>query len=156
MVAGEVSGDVLAAPAIRTIRQHEPKWRIAGIAGDQMIVAGCEPWHHIRELSVRGYAEVLRELPRLLWLRRSLTRRVLQSGCRVLVGVDSPDFNLGLEEAVRAAGVPTVQYVSPSLWAGRGERIERIRPAPTHPLLRFPFHQRLCPRSRLPATPLGH
>jgi lipid-A-disaccharide synthase len=156
MVAGEVSGDVLAAPAIRTIRQREPKWRIAGIAGDQMIDAGCEPWHHIRELSVRGYAEVLRELPRLLWLRRSLTRRVLQSGCRVLVGVDSPDFNLGLEEAVRAAGVPTVQYVSPSIWAWRGERIERIRRAATHVLLVFPFEQRLYARSGIPATYVGH
>src|SRR5882757_7494126 len=117
MVAGEVSGDLLAAPAIRAIRDHEPNWRVAGVAGERMIEAGCEPWHHVRELSVRGYVEVLRELPRLLWLRRSLVRRILKSGCRVLIGVDSPDFNLALETSVRAAGVSTVHYVSPSIWA---------------------------------------
>jgi lipid-A-disaccharide synthase len=156
MVAGEVSGDLLAAPAIRTIRQRQPQWRVAGVAGDCMIEAGCEPWHHVRELSVRGYVEVLRELPRLLWMRRSLTRRILAGGCRVLVGVDSPDFNLGLEAAVRAAGVPTVQYVGPSIWAWRGERIERIRRSASHVLLVFPFEQRLYARSGIPATYVGH
>jgi lipid-A-disaccharide synthase len=156
MVAGEVSGDLLAAPAIRAIRDHEPNWRVAGVAGERMIEAGCEPWHHVRELSVRGYVEVLRELPRLLWLRRSLVRRILKSGARVLVGVDSPDFNLGLEAAVRAAGVPTVQYVSPSIWAWRGERIEHIRQAASHVLLVFPFEQRLYARHGVAATYVGH
>jgi lipid-A-disaccharide synthase len=156
MVAGEVSGDLLAAPAIRAIRASDSHWRVAGVAGDRMTEAGCEPWHHVRELSVRGYAEVLRELPRLLWLRRSLKRRILRSDCRVLVGVDSPDFNLGLETAVRAAGVPTVQYVSPSIWAWRGERIERIRRACSHVLLVFPFEQRLYARSGIAATYVGH
>jgi lipid-A-disaccharide synthase len=156
MVAGEVSGDLLAAPAIRAIRSHDPNWRVAGVAGDRMTEAGCEPWHHVRELSVRGYAEVLRELPRLLWLRRSLRRRILRSGCRVLVGVDSPDFNLSLETAVRAAGVPTVHYVSPSIWAWRGDRIERIRRAASHVLLVFPFEQRLYARSGIAATYVGH
>jgi lipid-A-disaccharide synthase len=156
VVAGEVSGDLLAAPAIRALRSGDSDWRVAGIAGDRMIEAGCEPWHHVRELSVRGYAEVLRELPRLLWLRRSLTRRVLNSGCRVLMGVDSPDFNLELEAAVRARGVPTVHYVSPSIWAWRGERIERIRRAATRVLLVFPFEQRLYARSGIAATYVGH
>jgi lipid-A-disaccharide synthase len=156
MVAGEVSGDLLAAPAIRAIRANDPSWRVAGVAGDRMTEAGCEPWHHVRELSVRGYAEVLRELPRLLWLRRSLRRRILRSGCRVLVGVDAPDFNLGLETAVRAAGIPTVHYVSPSIWAWRGERIERIRRAASHVLLVFPFEQRLYARSGIAATYVGH
>ena len=156
MVAGEVSGDLLAAPAIRAIRANDSNWRVAGVAGDRMIEAGCEPWHHVRELSVRGYTEVLRELPRLLWMRRSLRRRILESGCRVLVGVDAPDFNLGLEEAVRAAGVSTVHYVSPSIWAWRGERIERIRRAASHVLLVFPFEQRLYARSGIAATYVGH
>jgi lipid-A-disaccharide synthase len=156
MVAGEVSGDLLAAPAIRAIRAHDANWRVAGVAGDRMIEAGCEAWHHVRELSVRGYAEVLRELPRLLWMRRSLRRKILESGCRVLVGVDSPDFNLGLEAAVRAAGVPTVHYVSPSIWAWRGDRIERIRRAASHVLLVFPFEQRLYSRSGIAATYVGH
>ena len=156
MVAGEVSGDLLAAPAIRAIRESHPAWRIAGVAGDRMIEAGCEPWHHVRELSVRGYVEVLRELPRLLWLRRSLARRILEGGTRVLVGVDSPDFNLGLEAAVRAAGVPTVQFVGPSIWAWRGERIERIRRSASHVLLVFPFEQRLYQRCGIAATYVGH
>jgi lipid-A-disaccharide synthase len=156
VLAGEVSGDLLAAPAIRVLLGRESGWRVAGIAGERMIEAGCEPWHHVRELSVRGYAEVLRELPRLLWLRRSLRRRILDSGCRVLMGVDSPDFNLALETAVRAAGVPTVHYVSPSIWAWRGDRIERIRRAASHVLLVFPFEQRLYARAGIAATYVGH
>jgi lipid-A-disaccharide synthase len=156
VVAGEVSGDLLAAPAIRAIRNDRPDWRVAGVAGDRMIEAGCEPWHHVRELSVRGYAEVLKELPRLLRMRRSLRRRALESGCRVLMGVDSPDFNLGLEAAVRVAGVPTVHYVSPSIWAWRGERIEAIRRAASHVLLVFPFEQRLYARAGIAATYVGH
>jgi lipid-A-disaccharide synthase len=156
MVAGEVSGDVLAAPAIRAIRGNDPTWQVAGVAGDRMIEAGCEPWHHVREISVRGYVEVLRELPRLLRMRRSLTRRILQSGCRALVGVDSPDFNLELEAAVRAAGIPTVHYVSPSIWAWRGDRVDRIRRAASHVLLVFPFEQRLYARSGIAATYVGH
>ena len=156
MIAGEVSGDLLAAPAIQAIRAKDPKWRVAGVAGDRMAEAGCEPWHHVRELSVRGYAEVVRELPRLLWMRRALRRRILESGCSVLVGVDSPDFNLDLEAAVRAAGVPTVHYISPSIWAWRGWRIERIRRAASHVLLVFPFEQQLYERSGIAATYVGH
>jgi len=121
-----------------------------------MIEAGCEAWHHVRELSVRGYVEVLQHLPRLLWLRAALQRRIVASGCRVLVGVDSPDFNLGLEAAVRSRGIPTVQYVSPSIWAWRGERIETIRRAASHLLLVFPFEQALYRRAGIPATYVGH
>jgi lipid-A-disaccharide synthase len=155
VVAGEVSGDLLAAPAIRALREAGD-WRVAGVAGDRMIEAGCEPWHHVRELSVRGYAEVVKELPRLVRMRRALRRRALAGGCRVLMGVDSPDFNLGLEAAVRAAGVPTIQYVGPSIWAWRGERIEAIRRAATHVLLVFPFEQRLYARAGIAATYVGH
>ena len=99
MVAGEVSGDVLAAPAIRTIRQHEPKWRIAGIAGDQMIDAGCEPWHHVRELSVRGYAEVLRARGQLV-----------PSGETVQMGVppESAQFVRGADEMLGLLGARCV------------------------------------------------
>jgi len=156
VVAGEVSGDLLAAPAIRAILRREPGLHVVGVAGERMIEAGCEPWHHVRELSVRGYAEVLRELPRLLWLRRSLRRRIVESGCRVLIGVDSPDFNLALETSVRAAGVSTVHYVSPSIWAWRAERIEKIRRAAEHVLLVFPFEHRLYARAGIAATYVGH
>jgi lipid-A-disaccharide synthase len=156
VVAGEVSGDLLASAAIGAILRRDPQARVAGVAGDRMIDAGCEPWHHVRELSVRGYTEVIRELPRLLRLRSRLKRRVIGSGCRVLVGVDSPDFNLGLETAVRRAGIPTVQYVGPSIWAWRAERIDRIRRAADRVLLVFPFEQRLYDRAGIPATYVGH
>jgi len=156
MVAGEVSGDLLAAPAIRAIRSTDPAWQVAGVAGDRMIEAGCEAWHHVRELSVRGYAEVLRQLPRLLWLRSALRRRIVGSSCSVLVGVDSPDFNLALEAAVRSRGIPTVHYVSPSIWAWRGERIEAIRRAASRVLLVFPFEEALYRRAGIAATYVGH
>jgi lipid-A-disaccharide synthase len=156
LVAGEVSGDLLASAAIGAMRRLDPQARLAGVAGDRMIEAGCEPWHHVRELSVRGYTEVIRELPRLLRLRSGLKRRVIGSGCRVLVGIDSPDFNLGLETAVRRSGIPTVQYVGPSIWAWRAERIERIRRAADRVLLVFPFEQRLYDRAGIAATYVGH
>jgi len=156
VVAGEVSGDLLAAPAIREISRLQPEVRIAGIAGEAMIEAGCVPWHHVRELSVRGYVEVVRHLPRLIRLRRELAGRVIASGCRVLMGVDSPDFNLGLEASVRAAGIPTIQYVGPSIWAWRAERIEKVRRAVDRLLLVFPFEQALYERAGIAASYVGH
>ena len=114
-VAGETSGDLLAAPVIGALRERLPGLECAGITGDRMVAAGATAWWHVRELSVRGYAEVLRELPRLLRLRGELRRRLLAARPSVVVGVDSPDFNLRLEMQLRAAGVPTVHYVSPSI-----------------------------------------
>jgi lipid-A-disaccharide synthase len=155
-VAGEASGDLLAAPLIRCLDQGAHPMAAAGIAGDQMIAAGCVPWHHVRELSVRGYWEVVRELPRLLRLRRGLQRRVLGGAFAALVGVDAPDFNLALETAVRRRGIPTVHYVSPSIWAWRAERVERIRRAADRVLLVFPFEQAIYARCGIPATYVGH
>jgi lipid-A-disaccharide synthase len=155
-VAGEASGDLLAAPVVQALRAHEPAYACAGLAGERMIAAGCQPWHHVRELSVRGYVEVLRELPRLLALRRDLARRLLAGPCAALVGVDAPDFNLALETRVRAAGVPTVHYVSPSIWAWRGGRVERIRRAADRILLVFPFEQEIYARAGIAASYVGH
>ncbi len=154
--AGETSGDLLAAPVIGALRTLQPQTPVCGIAGQRMIAAGCEPWHHIRELSVRGYVEVLRELPRLLRLRSALRDRVQAARARVFVGVDAPDFNLKLEINLRAAGVPTVHYVSPSIWAWRKERIETVRRAASHVLLIFPFEQALYDAAGIPATYVGH
>ncbi|BAP88672.1 lipid-A-disaccharide synthase [Burkholderiales bacterium GJ-E10] len=155
-VAGEASGDLLAAPVVAALRRHDPPYAAAGIAGDRMIAAGCEAWHHVRELSVRGYVEVLRELPRLLRLRRGVFERLVASRCAALVGVDSPDFNLALEAKARGAGIPTVHYVSPSIWAWRGGRIERIRKAADRVLLVFPFEQEIYDRAGIPASYVGH
>jgi lipid-A-disaccharide synthase len=121
-----------------------------------MIGAGCEPWHHVRELSVRGYVELLPQLPRLLALRRDLDRRLRSGNCSALVGVDAPDFNLALETKVRASGVPTVHYVSPSIWAWRAGRIERIRRAADRILLVFPFEQKIYEQAGIAATYVGH
>lgn len=159
-VAGEVSGDLLAAPVIEALRHHVPAYRAAGVAGDRMIAAGCTAWHHVRELSVRGYVEVLRELPRLLWLRRALAQRLRaewrQGSCAALVGVDAPDFNLRLEATVRRDGLPTIHYVSPSIWAWRAHRIERIRRAADRILLVFPFEQAIYDRAGIAASYVGH
>ena len=155
-VAGEASGDLLAAPVVAALRRHDPPYAAAGIAGDRMVAAGCEAWHHVRELSVRGYVEVLRELPRLLRLRRGVFDRLVASRCAALVGVDSPDFNLALEAKARGAGIPTVHYVSPSIWAWRGGRIERIRKAADRVLLVFPFEQEIYHRAGIPASYVGH
>ncbi len=155
-VAGEASGDLLAAPVIGALRQRLPDVACAGIAGDRMIEAGAIAWWHVRELSVRGYAEVLRELPRLLRLRAALRARLFAEAPAVVVGVDSPDFNLRLEIQLRAAGVPTVHYVSPSIWAWRPQRIEKIRRAADRVLLVFPFEQRIYDEASIAATYVGH
>jgi len=155
-VAGEASGDLLAAPVIGALRARLPAVQCAGIAGDRMIDAGADAWWHVRELSVRGYAEVLRELPRLLRLRGALRARLLAARPAAVVGVDSPDFNLRLEMQLRAAGVPTVHYVSPSIWAWRPKRIEKVRRAADRVLLVFPFEQEIYDAAGIAATYVGH
>jgi lipid-A-disaccharide synthase len=155
-VAGEASGDLLAAPVIGALRAAVPGIECAGIAGDRMIEAGADAWWHVRELSVRGYAEVLRELPRLLRLRAALRARLLAARPAAVVGVDSPDFNLRLEIQLRAAGVPTVHYVSPSIWAWRPKRIEKIRRAADCVLLLFPFEQKIYEEAGIAARYVGH
>jgi lipid-A-disaccharide synthase len=155
-VAGEASGDLLAAPVVGALRSGAPAFECAGIAGDRMIEAGATAWWHVRELSVRGYAEVLRELPRLVRLRAALRRRLLAERPAVVVGVDSPDFNLRLEMQLRGAGVPTVHYVSPSIWAWRPGRIEKVRRAADRVLLVFPFEQKIYDEAGIAATYVGH
>jgi len=154
--AGEASGDLLAAPVISEIMRRAPDMRCAGIGGDRMIGAGFDAWHHVRELSVRGYVEVLRHLPRLLRLRRSLRQRVIDVQPLVFVGVDAPDFNLALEEQLRGRGIRTVQFVSPSIWAWRSERIAQIARAVDRMLLVFPFEQKIYDEAGIPASYVGH
>ena len=154
--AGEASGDLLAAPVITEILQRAPDMRCVGIGGDRMIAAGFDAWHHVRELSVRGYVEVLRHLPRLLRLRRALRERVVAAKPQVFVGVDAPDFNLALEEQLRGQGVRTVHFVSPSIWAWRGERINQIARAVDRMLLVFPFEQKIYDDAGIPASYVGH
>lgn len=154
--AGETSGDLLAGLVLPALRQRLPDAQCAGIAGDRMIAAGCEPWFHVRELSVRGYAEVLRHLPRLLRLRRRFIGRVRDWPAELFVGVDAPDFNLGVAARLRAGGMRTMQYVSPAIWAWRPHRIEKIRAAVDHMLCIFPFEQPIFDRAGIRASYVGH
>jgi lipid-A-disaccharide synthase len=156
IVAGEASGDLLAAGVVSELRRRVPDLRCAGVGGDRMIAAGFEAWAHVRELSVRGYVEVVRHLPRLLKLRSTLTRRLLAQPPAVFVGVDAPDFNLGLEEKLRARGIRVVHFISPSIWAWRSERIGQIGRAVDRMLLVFPFEQAIYDRAGIAATYVGH
>jgi lipid-A-disaccharide synthase len=155
-VAGEASGDLLAAGVLAELKRRDPGLALVGVGGDRMIEAGFDAWNHVRELSVRGYVEVIRHLPRLLRLRRDLLARVGALRPRVFVGVDAPDFNLGLEEKLRARGVRVVHMVSPSVWAWRRERMAQVRRAVDRMLLVFPFEQALYDEARIPATYIGH
>ena len=155
-VAGEASGDLLAAGVIAELKRRDPALGLAGVGGDRMIAAGLDAWEHVRALSVRGYVEVIRHLPRLLRLRGDLLRRITELRPRAFVGVDAPDFNLGLEEKLRARGIRVVHMVSPSVWAWRRERIEQVRRAVDRMLLVFPFEQALYDEAGIPATYVGH
>src|SRR5690606_16804632 len=122
LVAGEASGDGLGAGLVEALRQRYPDALFAGVGGDAMRNAGVETWHDASELAVMGLAEVLRHLPRLLRLRRELRERALAWRPDVVIGIDAPDFNLAVERWFRERGIPTVHYVSPSVWAWREKR----------------------------------
>ncbi len=156
IVAGEASGDALAASLIRALRERVPAARFVGVAGPKMQAAGCEAWHPIEALSLRGVVEVLRHLPRLFALRRSLRRELLAARVPLFVGVDAPDFNLGLERKLRRAGVRTVHFVSPSVWAWRPERMATIREAVDRMLALFPFEPPIYDEAGVPVTFVGH
>jgi lipid-A-disaccharide synthase len=156
LAAGEASGDLLAGLALPALRDALPHVTCAGIAGDRMTAAGVDAWWHVRELSVRGYAEVLRHLPRLLKLRRDLLNKTLAWPAQVYVGVDAPDFNLGVEERLRARGVRTIQFVAPAVWAWRPGKIKVIRRAVDHLLAIFPFEQAFFEQAGVRCTYVGH
>lgn len=155
-VAGEASGDLLAAQVVRELKQREPGLNCCGVGGDRMIAEGFDAWVHVRELSVRGYVEVLRHLPRLLRLRRELHGRTAALHPAAFVGIDAPDFNLGLEEKLRAGGIRTVHFISPSIWAWRRERLAQIARAVDRMLLVFPFEQKIYDEAGIRASYVGH
>ena len=139
IVAGEASGDALAATLIHAVRARMPQVRFVGVAGPRMEAAGCEAWFPLETLAVRGFAEVLSRLPQLFALRRALFQRLVAERVPVFVGVDAPDFNLGLEARLKRAGVRTLHFVSPSVWAWRRERVHRIGRSVHRMLALFPF-----------------
>jgi lipid-A-disaccharide synthase len=156
IVAGESSGDQLGAALIAALRARVPQLRCAGVAGPLMQSAGCEAWAAARELAVMGLIEPLKHLPRLIRLRNSLRRRFAAERPDAFVGVDAPAFNLGLARALKRAGVPTVQYVSPQVWAWRQGRVRRIRQACDLVLCLLPFEAEFYARHGVRALFVGH
>lgn len=155
-LAGEASGDFIASLVLPEVERRMNGAPQYGVGGPRMREAGFHAWHDIRELSVRGYVEVLSHLPRLLRLRSQLVQSFAASNPRVFVGVDAPDFNLDIEAKLRRRGVPVVHFVSPAIWAWRPERIHKIRAAVDHMLLVYPFEQEIYKRAGIPATYVGH
>jgi lipid-A-disaccharide synthase len=156
MVAGEASGDLLGGALLAACRQRWPQLRSFGIGGAAMSAQGFEAWWPERKLAVRGYVEVLPHLRELLAIRRQLRERLLAAPPDVFIGVDAPDFNLDLEVALRAQGVATVHFVSPSFWAWRARKVEKLRAAADHVLCLFPFEPELLAAQGVPATFVGH
>lgn len=156
LVAGEASGDLLGAGLIRAIRSKMPNALFEGVAGPAMIDAGCVRVHDAEELAVMGLIEPLMEIPRLLRLRRSLIRRWRASPPDIFVGIDAPDFNFGLEKALRKAGILTVHYVSPSIWAWRAGRINTVRKAVDRVLCILPFEKPIYDEQGIDAVFVGH
>lgn len=156
LVAGESSGDLLGAGLIRALRERAPDATFEGVAGPAMVAAGCEQWEPAESLAVMGLVEPLAHIPRLLRLRKSLINRWQASPPDVFVGIDAPDFNLGLEKKLRKSGIKTVHYVSPSIWAWRSGRIQTVREAADRVLCILPFEKPLYDEHGVDAVFVGH
>lgn len=156
MVAGEASGDLIGAHLLEALNAHWPDLKAAGIGGPKLVAQGQQAWWPAERLSVLGYVDALLRLPELFWMRRRLGTRLLRQQARLFVGIDAPDFNLGLETRLRHAGMKTVHYVCPSIWAWRPERIHKIRAAADHVLCLFPFEPALLHAGGVAATFVGH
>ncbi|MDN5924020.1 MAG: lipid-A-disaccharide synthase [Xanthomonadales bacterium] len=156
LIAGEDSGDALGADLISALRQRYPQARILGIGGPRMAAVGFEAWHNISELSVMGLAEVVRHLPRLLRLRRQLGNRLLALRPDIVIGIDAPDFNLGLEKRLKRAGITSVHYVSPSVWAWRERRALKLGDSADRVLCLLPMEPPIYARFGVDARFVGH
>ena len=156
MVAGEASGDLLAGLLLGGMRTRWPDLRSAGIGGTHMAAHGFDAWWPSERLAVRGYVEVLRHYRAITGIREQLKTRLLQHKPDVFIGVDAPDFNLQLERDLKRAGIRTVHFVCPSVWAWRAKRLEKIRASVDHMLCLFPFEPELLQRHGVSASFVGH
>src|SRR5688572_15237509 len=156
MVAGEASGDMLGAHLIAALKARRRPMLFAGIGGPRMTGEGLQSQFPMEKLSVRGYAEALRSFSEIMGIRRRLARALLEERPDLFIGVDSSDFNLGLERRLKDAGIPAIHYVSPSVWAWRRWRVRRIVRSVSHMLVMFPFEAPLYEKAGVPVTYVGH
>ncbi|MCM2311459.1 MAG: lipid-A-disaccharide synthase [Steroidobacteraceae bacterium] len=156
LVAGEASGDNLGGPLIHALAARVPGARFCGVAGPRMVEAGCEAWHSSDALAVMGLAEILHHLPRLLRLRRGLLAQLAGAAPDAFIGIDSPEFNLRVARALKERGVPTVQYVSPQVWAWRQGRVRSIARAVDLVLCVLPFETAFYAAHSVRAVFVGH
>ena len=156
LVAGEPSGDLIAAQVLEGLLAQFEDLQAAGIGGPQLSAKGMQIWHPMDALSVFGYVDALKNLPRLYRIYQDVYQRLKRERPAVFVGVDAPDFNLRLEHKLKQIGIPTVHFVSPSIWAWRYSRIERIRESVSHMLVLFPFELEIYEREGIAATYVGH
>jgi lipid-A-disaccharide synthase len=156
IVAGEASGDVLGSHLINALKSHVDDIEFVGIAGPKMLAAGATALYPMEKLAVRGYVEVLRHYREIVGIRSQLKRHFLKHPPDIFIGIDAPDFNLNLETALKAGGIPTIHYASPSIWAWRGERIHKIAKAVSRILVLFPFEEPLYRKAGIAVTYVGH
>lgn len=156
VVAGEVSGDLLGAGLIKAIRKRIPNVRFEGICGDRMEAEGCKGMFPMEWLSIIGFVEAVSKFPQIRWMRKDLIKHFLSDPPDLFVGIDVPDFNLGVEKQLRAAGIPTIHYVSPTVWAWRSYRIHKIKKGVDHMLTLFPFEAKYYDEHDIPVTFVGH
>lgn len=156
IVAGEASGDLLGSHLIQALKQKRPDLEFVGIAGPKMMAEGAQSLFPIERLSVRGYLEVIQHLFGLLRLRRQLLKHFLNDRLDLFIGIDAPDFNFWLERKLKNKGIKTIHYVSPSIWAWRKGRINKIKRCVSHVLALFPFEPALYQQASIPVTYVGH
>ena len=156
MVAGEASGDLLAASLLGSLKQRWPQLSAGGIGGPKMVEQGFDAWWPHHKLAVRGYAEVLGHFREIYAIRSQLTERLMRDKPDAFIGVDAPNFNLDLELKLKKHGVKSIHFISPSIWAWRGNRVEKIRRATDLVLCIFPFEPEIYARKNVHAVYVGH
>ena len=156
IVAGEASGDLLGSHLMAALKKVRPEVQFVGIGGPRMQSAGMEVLFPMETLAVRGYVEVLRHYREIVGIRSKLKKYLLANRPALFIAVDAPDFNLELELALKRRGIPTIHYVSPSIWAWRGERIKKIKRAVSHMLALFPHEPKLYQQAGVPVDYVGH